>query len=123
MKNKTVLIIDDEKMLHTMLKSIFLAHHIDVVSAFSGEEGLELASASHPDLIILDVLMPGMKGRDVCKMLKFSKATQHIPILFLTAKDSEDDMRAEFELGAIGHITKPINSNHLVRRVKEILGI
>jgi putative two-component system response regulator len=120
--NKTVLIIDDEKMLHTMLKSVLAAHSIDVISAMSGEEGLKLLSVGRPDLIILDVLMPGMKGREVCRVLKASKDTKDIPVLFLTAKDSEDDMRAEFELGAVGHITKPINSNNLVKRVKEILG-
>ncbi len=120
--NKTVLIIDDEKMLHTMLKSVLAVHDIDVISAMSGEEGLKLLSIGKPDLIILDVLMPGMKGREVCRRLKALDATKNIPVLFLTAKDSEDDMRAEFELGAVGHITKPINSNNLVKRVKEILG-
>lgn len=119
---KSVLIIDDEKMLHTMLKSVLAIHDIDTISALSGEEGLELASLRHPDMIILDVLMPGMKGRDICKALKASDITKDIPVLFLTAKDSDDDMKAEMALGAVGHVTKPINSIHLVKLVRQILG-
>ncbi len=120
--NKIVLIIDDEKMLHTMLKSVLAVHDIDVISAMSGEEGLKLAAEKKPNMVILDVLMPGIKGRDVCKALKASDVTKDIPVLFLTAKDSDDDVNAELALGAVGHITKPINSNNLVKRVKEILG-
>ncbi|NTV29518.1 MAG: response regulator [Candidatus Omnitrophica bacterium] len=120
---KKILVIDDEKMLHTMLKSIFASYGFEVISAFTGEEGLVEAVAKKPDLVILDVLMPGIKGREVCKRLKADPVTRDIPVLFLTAKDSEEDVQAELEAGAVGHVTKPINSMALLRQVKKILGI
>jgi putative two-component system response regulator len=120
---KKVLIIDDEKMLHSMLKSVLGAHDIEVISAFTGEEGLLMAASQKPNLIFLDVIMPGMKGREVCERLKSDPLTHDIPVLFLTAKNSEDDVQAELAAGATGHITKPINSASLVREVKKSLGI
>ena len=119
---KRILVVDDEKMLHAMLKSVFASHGFDLISALTGEEGLEMAASAKPDVIILDVIMPGMKGREVCRRLKADPATKDIPVLFLTAKNSEDDIQAELAVGAVGHITKPINSMALVRQVKNILG-
>jgi len=117
-----ILVIDDEKMLQTMLKSVFASHGFQLLSALTGEEGLALAASEKPALIILDVIMPGLKGREVCKRLKADPATKDIPVLFLTAKSSVDDIQAEMAVGAIGHITKPINSMALVRQVKKLLG-
>ncbi|MFH0752994.1 MAG: response regulator [Candidatus Omnitrophota bacterium] len=118
-----ILIIDDEKMLHATLKPVLSANGFHIVSAFSGEEGLALVKAENPDLVILDVIMPGIKGREVCRILKADPATKHIPVLFLTAKHSEDDVRAEIEVGAQGHITKPIHSMPLIVQIKKILGL
>ncbi len=120
---KKILVIDDEKMLHTMLKSVFASHGFEIMSAFTGEDGLALAVSEKPDMVILDVIMPGIKGREVCRRLKADPATSHIPVLFLTAKDSEEDKQAEIAVGAVGHITKPINSMALLRQVKKIMGI
>ncbi len=118
-----ILIIDDEKTLQAMLKTVLSSNGFDVAAAFSGEEGLTLAVSEKPDLIILDVIMPGIKGREVCRQLKADPLTKHVPVLFLTAKDSEDDVKAELDAGAIGHITKPINSMSLVRQIKKILEV
>ena len=65
--------------------------------------------------------MPTIKGREVCKRLKASPDTAHIPVLFLTAKDSDDDVKAELRSGAVGHITKPINSASLVKLIKKTI--
>jgi DNA-binding response OmpR family regulator len=119
---KKVLIVDDDRMLHGMLHPILSSYGFEVVSAMSGEEGLQLAASDHPDIIVLDVIMPKMKGREVCKRLKEVPATQNIPVVFLTAKGSEDDIKAELEVGAVGHITKPVNPAFLVQRINEILG-
>lgn len=116
-----ILLIDDDRAVHTMLKSVFAANGYEVVSAMSGEEGLLLAESERPGLILLDVILPKMKGREVCKRLKASHATAAIPVLFLTAKDSDDDVKAEMAVGAVGHVTKPINSNSLLRLVKKTL--
>ena len=121
--SKKILIIDDERMLHTMMKPILGAHGFSVVPAMSGEEGLALAISEKPDLILLDVMMPQMKGREVCAKLKEDPKTARIPVIFLTAKDSDDDVRAELDAGAIGHITKPVNMNNFVKLVKQALGL
>ncbi len=118
-----ILIIDDDKTLQMMLKTVLASNGFDVVSTFSGEEGLLLARAEKPDFIILDVIMPGIKGRDVCRQLKADPQTKDIPVLFLTSKDSEDDVEAELKAGAVGHVTKPVNSMSLVRKIKQILGV
>ena len=117
-----ILIIDDDKTLQTMLKTVLISNGFDVITTFSGEEGLVLAKAEKPDFIILDVIMPGIKGREVCRRLKEDPDTQAIPVLFLSAKDSEDDVTAELQAGAVGHVTKPVNSMSLVRKIKQILG-
>ena len=118
-----ILIIDDDKTLQMMLKTVLASNGFDVVSTFSGEEGLALARSEKPDFIILDVIMPGVKGREVCRRLKEDPETKGIPVLFLTSKDSEDDVQAELEAGAVGHVTKPVNSMSLVRKIKQILGV
>ena len=119
---KRILVIDDERTLHAMLKPVLSAYGLEVISAMNGEEGLSLAMSEKPDLIILDVIMPTIKGREVCRKIKESPVTAHIPVLFLTAKDSEDDVQAEIEAGALGHVTKPINPVQLVKLAKKILG-
>jgi CheY-like chemotaxis protein len=121
--NKKVLVIDDDRMLHSMLKPMLEGYGFGVVSALTGEEGLALAASDKPDAIVLDVIMPKMKGREVCKALKASDGTKHIPVFFLTAKDSADDIHAEFEIGAEGHLTKPVNPALLVEMIKKALRV
>lgn len=116
-----ILLIDDERTLHVMLKPILGSYGFDVISAMNGEDGLALAAAEKPALILLDVIMPTIKGREVCKRLKASSVTANIPVLFLTAKDSDDDVKAEMAAGAAGHVTKPINSASLVRLIKKTM--
>ena len=120
---RKILIIDDERTLHAMMKPILGSHGFTVLSAMTGEEGLALATVERPDLILLDVIMPAMKGREVCKKLKEDPATQKIPVVFLTAKDSAEDVAAELAAGAVGHITKPVHSANLVKQIKKILGL
>ncbi len=119
---KKVLIVDDDRMLHSMLHPILTSYGFEVVSAMTGEEGLQMAVSVKPDVILLDVIMPKMKGREVCKRLKESADTKDIPVLFFTAKGSEDDIKAELEVGAVGHITKPVHPAFLVQRIREVLG-
>jgi CheY-like chemotaxis protein len=91
------------------------------LTATSGEKGIQIARLQKPDLIILDVILPGVKGREVCQRLKDDDETGRIPVIFLTAKDSEDDIRAEKAVGAVTHITKPVNAKMLLSEVKKIL--
>ncbi len=120
--DKKVLVIDDDKALLKMIRANLINHGMNVLTADTGEKGLELAQKKDPDLIILDVILPGMKGREVCSRLKQDQRTSKIPIMFLTAKDSPDDIKAEMDAGALMHLTKPVNPQELFSEIKKILG-
>jgi DNA-binding response OmpR family regulator len=92
-----------------------------VISALDGPSGLELAKKERPGLIILDLMLPGMDGKEICRTLKSNPLTQSIPILMLTAKAEEIDRVIGFELGADDYVTKPFSPRELVLRIKAIL--
>lgn len=92
-----------------------------MIKAFDGPSGLEKAKKERPNLIILDLMLPGMDGKDVCRALKSDPVTQLMPILMLTARAEEVDRVIGFELGADDYVTKPFSPRELVLRVKAIL--
>jgi two-component system phosphate regulon response regulator PhoB len=92
-----------------------------VITALDGPSGLEVARKRRPSLIILDLMLPGMDGKDICRVLKSNPLTASIPILMLTAKAEEVDRIVGFELGADDYVTKPFSPRELVLRVKAIL--
>ena len=103
-----------------------IAYHLrqagfSVIEALDGASGLERAKKDHPDLIILDLMLPEMDGKDICRTLKSNLLTQSIPILILTAKTEEVDRVIGFELGADDYVTKPFSPRELILRVKAIL--
>ena len=118
---KMILLVDDDKSLLRLLQTNFRKEGYFVLTAENGEKGLALARQHHPDLILLDVILPGMKGRAVCAQLKEDAKTRDIPVIFLTAKDSPDDVQAELALGAVTHMTKPIDYRKLSAEVKKLL--
>ena len=120
--SRKILLVDDDPGVHFIATPILTKEGYTVVSAKHGEQGLQLALNERPDLIILDVIMPGIKGRDLCVKMKAYEVLNKIPVVFLTAKDSEDDIKAELDAGAVTHLTKPIDSAQLVAVVKGILG-
>ena len=117
---KSILVVDDDEIHLKTVRHILMTQGYSVLAANSGEYGLQIAKTQTPDLIILDVILPGIKGREVCKRLKSDPTTKEIPVMFLTSKDSPDDIQAEFDLGAIRHLTKPVNAKILTETVKEI---
>jgi two-component system alkaline phosphatase synthesis response regulator PhoP len=119
---KKILLVDDDPGVHFIATPLLSKLGYDVVSARHGEQGLQLALNQRPDLIILDVIMPGIKGRDLCMKIKAYDVLKNIPVVFLTAKDSEDDIRAELDAGAVTHLTKPIDPAQLTSVIKGILG-
>ena len=119
---KSILVVDDDEGLLKTVQRILLSNGFSVLTAASGEKGMQIAKLQKPDLIILDVILPGIKGRDLCQQLKDDSETRKIPVIFLTAKDSPDDVKAEMEAGGISHLTKPVSSHHLLTEIRKILG-
>lgn len=116
-----ILIIEDEKDIVDLLIYHFEQAGFSVSTALDGLMGLEKAKKERPDLVILDLMLPGMDGKDVCRALKSDPLTRSIPILMLTAKSEEMDRVVGFELGAEDYVTKPFSPRELVLRVKAIL--
>ncbi len=120
MKEK-ILIVEDEKDIVKMLEYNLKKEGFRTTSASDGEEGLERAHTEHPDLILLDLMLPGMDGLEVCKSLKSENKTSGIPIIMLTAKAQESDKIVGLELGADDYVTKPFSPRELLARVKAVL--
>ncbi len=116
--SKTILVVDDEQDILSLLKFNLEVEGYVVHVAAEGVTALKLAKRLRPNLIILDVMLPGMDGWEVLKELRKDSMTQHIPVLFLTAKDSEIDEVLGLELGADDYIVKPISMRKLLARVK-----
>lgn len=112
---KLVLIIEDEKPIVDILKFNLERENYKVLYALDGEEGLSLALTKAPDLILLDVMLPGMDGFDVCRRVR---EKSRVPILMLTARDEELDKVLGLEMGADDYITKPFGVRELMARVK-----
>ncbi|MCD4841616.1 MAG: response regulator [Methanosarcinales archaeon] len=116
-----ILIVDDELDTLIPLKRALEAEDYLVVEASSGMEAIEKARSAHPDLILLDLMMPGMDGFEVCNVLKDDVLTSHIPIIMLTAKGEIDDKIEGIETGADDYVTKPFDLGELKARIKMIL--
>src|SRR5690606_31265542 len=119
---QTLLLVDDEPTNLRVLRTI-LQDDYRLLFAKSGEEALQLVQQQQPDLILLDVMMPGMTGYDVCARLKASPATQRLPVIFVTALKDEIDETKGFAVGAVDYITKPISPAVVRARVKTHLSL
>jgi two-component system alkaline phosphatase synthesis response regulator PhoP len=118
--SSTILIVDDEKDILEILEYNLKKEGYRVLTAHNGKVGLKLAQQM-PDLVVLDVMMPEMDGWEVCKAIRKNPATGLIPIIFLTAKDSEVDEVVGLELGADDYIRKPIKLRVFMARVRRLL--
>jgi CheY-like chemotaxis protein len=119
--NKSILIVDDDESIIKIVRLILLSHGYAVLTAPTGEDGLQIINLQKPDLVLLDVILPGIKGREVCRKIKENPETKNIPVIFLTSKHSPDDIKAEIEAGASGHLTKPVNSKILIEKIQSVL--
>ncbi len=116
-QRKRILLVDDTKDILLVVSRRLQSWGYEVVTADSGEEGLRLAEAQVPDLILLDIMMPKMKGRDMCSRLKANPKTAHVPIIFLTALGLADHIKAGMDLGADDYIVKPFEPAELKDRI------
>ena len=114
----TILIIDDVPSILKILKKQLEHWGYRALTANDGEAGIAVAVAERPDLILLDILMPKMKGRQVCARLKRHPETESIPVIFLTALGLSDHVRAGLDLGAEDYVIKPFKPDYLKERIK-----
>jgi two-component system, OmpR family, KDP operon response regulator KdpE len=117
-KGTRILIIDDEPQIRKLLKVTLQAHQYEIEESGTGEDGIVKASVTHPDLIVLDLGLPGMSGVDVLKQVR---EWSSVPIIVLTAKDREEDKITALDGGADDYVTKPFSMGELVARIRVAL--
>ncbi len=121
MTKEQILIVDDEEDILELVRFNLLKEGYQVICAATGEKAVEIARSGLPDLVVLDLMLPGMDGLEVAKFLKNDPKTQNIPIIMLTAKGEESDVVTGLELGADDYVTKPFSPRILMARVKAAL--
>jgi len=121
MGKEKILAVDDEEDILELIQYNLTKEGYQVIPVTSGEEALKKARHQVPDLILLDLMLPGLDGFEVCKAIKNNPLTQHIPIVMVTAKGEESDIITGLELGADDYITKPFSPKVLIARVRAVL--
>jgi CheY-like chemotaxis protein len=120
---KKVLLVDDSATTRLLHRTIVTKHtNYSVVCAKDGEEALKSAAAEKPDLILMDVMMPGMSGLEVCQRLRKQRTTATIPIVMLTFRTAEDCVREGFESGCTAYLKKPVQETELLKTLRVYLG-
>jgi DNA-binding response OmpR family regulator len=121
MDKKRILIVDDEEDILIVLKFRLEANNYEVLTASSGQEGLNKARTEKPDLIILDLMLPKLDGYKVCRMLKFDESYKAIPIIMFTARVQQKDEELGKEMGADAYVTKPFEPEILLEKIRQLL--
>lgn len=121
MRPQTILVIDDERDLIELVRYNLMKSGYDVIGATKAEAGLEIARLNSPDAVILDIMMPGQDGLEVCRQLRADARTARIPVIMLTAKAAEADRVVGLEMGADDYLAKPFSPRELVARVRAVL--
>ena len=123
MKRQTILAVDDEERNIKLLKAMLMSEDYDVFDCLSGEEALTILPDIRPDLILLDVMMPGIDGFEVCRTLKGNEKTRMIPVVMVTALKEKEHRLKAMEVGADDFLSKPVDRTELLIRVKSLLRI
>lgn len=121
MPKESILVVEDEEDILELVKYNLAKEGYRVSGAASGEVALKSARSSLPDLIVLDLMLPGIDGLEVCKILKNDSKTQHIPVIMLTAKSEDSDIITGLEIGADDYLAKPFTPKVLIARVRTVL--
>lgn len=119
--SKRILVVEDDQDILNLIQWHIRAEGYEVHTAADGQMGLELALKLRPDVIILDLMLPGLDGLEICRILKKTAVTEHIPVIMLTARGEEIDRIVGFELGADDYMVKPFSPRELLLRIKAIL--
>jgi len=123
MKRHKILIVDDEEKNIKLLKAMLMTENYQCFWAFNGNEALETVNEIEPDLILLDIMMPGIDGYEVCSRLKRNEKTRMIPIIMVTALIGKEDHIYSINSGADDFISKPVDRTELLTRVKSMVRI
>nr|NJM01885.1 response regulator [Desulfobacula sp.] len=121
MTKETILIVDDEEDIIELIKYNLKNEGYSILTAEAGEQAIKIAKQSRPDLIVLDLMLPGMDGLEVTRYLRSNDQTRDLPIVILTAKGEESDIITGLELGANDYISKPFSPKVLTARIRAIL--
>jgi two-component system phosphate regulon response regulator PhoB len=121
MASEKILIIEDEEDIRELVRYNLEREKFKVCEAESGEKGLKVAARELPDLILLDLMLPGKDGMQICRELKQDDVTREIPVVMMTARGEESDIVAGLELGAEDYVVKPFSPKVLIARVKTVL--
>lgn len=121
MVNKTILVVEDSPTYLRQIEQLLKSNGYTTISAIDGEEALERAIQEHPDLIVLDIILPKKNGFQVCRQLKTSPDTQNIKIIMLTSKSQDSDRFWGLKQGADEYLTKPLEDDQLITKVAELL--
>ncbi|MDI6785479.1 MAG: response regulator [bacterium] len=121
-EKKTILIVDDEKDVVTVIRALLQEHNYLTMEAYNGKEAVEMTERRKPDLIIMDIVMPEMNGFEAIRKIKLNKDIAHIPIIVLTVRNLEEDKIKALMLGASEYLNKPFTKETLINRIKDKLG-
>ena len=119
--SKKILIVDDDKDFLKALNIVLEDKGYSIVTATDGAQALELARTESPNLILLDIMLPGMNGFKVCRFLKFDENYKDIPIIIISAKSDQEDKRLGRQMGAELYITKPFENGELLQAIKQLI--
>jgi CheY-like chemotaxis protein len=122
MSKKKILVVDDSRTALFMMTTILRKERYELVTANDGEQALEMAVAEHPDLILMDVIMPRKTGFEACRELKGREDTKSIPVILVTTRGEGENVEAGFQSGCNDYVTKPINAQELLTKVRDHMG-
>lgn len=121
MKKKSILVVEDDEDIQQLVSYNLVKAGFDVECAETGEEGIRKIEAEVPDLVLLDLMLPGIDGSEICRQLRLNEEYRELPVIMLTAKGEDADVVAGFDLGADDYITKPFSPEVLISRIKAVL--
>lgn len=118
MENATILVVDDNPTNVKLVCNILKKEGYNLAVAMNGQDALEIVDSNPIDLVLLDIMMPGMDGYEVCQLLKAKEATKEIPVIFISALSDLDDITRSYDVGGVDFITKPVKEREVIQRVK-----
>ena len=121
LKELTLLLVEQDKKIHPRIQCALVAEGYTVITAVDGHEALRKAREQQPDLVVLDLMMPGLNGYEVCRHLRTDPETTHMPVIILSARSLPRDQKLGFGVGADDYLTKPVLPSELVSRIESLL--